>query len=1298
MAKKNMFGRKILSILLAVMMVVGMVGTAFAQGTAEDPYDVGDIAYSASRQTRPEGVIPEDTEWEYQNTTETVYACGLEAHEHSHRCSYGRNCELEEHTHSERRCGVEEASKAVWELVEKKSGNNNWGWGGGYVLDESYYVGSRSFGWDTYSQNATMMDENGNDVYELITVKVGEKTLSKGSLGATNDDVVANGVTIEGIPAGFYISAYKIVCEKYACYTDQAGNATDETVSLDAGKGSYSVGVSKADMGHANTGATKYWILIEISAYEEEKETIVTYPYSVLYNYGELAEELADAAATVDYNTYAMNASATVLSPAAEQAAAALGYTFIGWEVESVRGSFAVTNGVVGMLVDPADSLTITGETTLKALWEKAPVPTYDIGYVVQGTAPATYSAIPAAELDVEVGAARTVAAGLTTTETSKNGVVGTWTFNGWSTDDAAVSEGTFAMPANDVEFVGTWSFEAAPTYSVTYVIEGDAPATYSQIPAAETGILEGAAKTVASGLTTDETVKGTVAGTWTFDGWNTADVEISDGTFEMPANNVRFVGTWSFEAAPTYGYTVVAAYYTNGQPDASRTISVVDGVLALPAASEVEASHSAANTVSNGLTYTYTGISVEGSVYTLRYERAVYEISYRVEGDAPASFSEIPAVESGLEAGTSKNVKAGLSTTETTRNGVVGTWTFNGWATDDAAVVEGVFAMPASNVEFVGTWSFEAAPTYGIRYIVSGDAPASYSELPAVEGGILEGAAKTVAAGLTTAETTRNGIVGTWTFNGWATDDASVSEGAFAMPAGNVEFVGTWSFEAEPTYSVSYVVEGDAPATYSAVPAVETGILKGTEKTIASSLTTVETTREGVVGTWTFNGWTTDDTAVFAGDYTMPAADVQFVGTWSFEAAPTYSVTYVVEGDAPAAYSLIPAAEEGILEGAAKTVAAGLTTIMTTKGDVVGTWTFNGWTTDDASVSAGAYTMPGQDVQFVGTWSFVAAPTYGYVVVAEYYTNNETDASKVITTVDGVLALPEAAEVEAAYSADNNVNNELTYAYTSISVADGIYTLRYDRAVYQISYRVEGEAPASFSEIPAVESGIEAGTAKTVASGLTTTETAKDGVVGTWTFNGWATEDAAVAEGAFEMPAANVEFVGTWSFEAAPTFTITYTVEGDAPATFSEISPIESGVLEGAEKTVAAGLTTTETTRDGVVGTWTFNGWTTDDAAVSNGVFKMPAQNVVFVGTWTFTEYVEFVTPVEPTPDPEPQPEPTPDPVSGDEELEDLPDEDVPLADVPQTGGLVGLFIAMTAVSGAGLLALNLKKKEEEE
>jgi len=45
-----------------------------------------------------------------------------------------------------------------------------------------------------------------------------------------------------------------------------------------------------------------------------------------------------------------------------------------------------------------------------------------------------------------------------------------------------------------------------------------------------------------------------------------------------------------------------------------------------------------------------------------------------------------------------------------------------------------------------------------------------------------------------------------------------------------------------------------------------------------------------------------------------------------------------------------------------------------------------------------------------------------------------------------------------------------------------------------------------------------------------------------------------------------------------------------------------------------------------------------------------------------------------------------------------DIPDEDVPLADVPKTGDTTILYAALTTLSGIGLTALGLKKKEETE
>ena len=85
----------------------------------------------------------------------------------------------------------------------------------------------------------------------------------------------------------------------------------------------------------------------------------------------------------------------------------------------------------------------------------------------------------------------------------------------------------------------------------------------------------------------------------------------------------------------------------------------------------------------------------------------------------------------------------------------------------------------------------------------------------------------------------------------------------------------------------------------------------------------------------------------------------------------------------------------------------------------------------------------------------------------------------------------------------------------------------------------------------------------------------------------------------------------------------VTYTVEGPAPTNFSPpLDTLNHDGQVGSAVTVASALTTTSTDNGGVVGTWTFNGWTTTstDVTVADGEFIMPDNAVVFVGTWTFT------------------------------------------------------------------------------
>ncbi len=790
---------------------------------------------------------------------------------------------------------------------------------GNYVLDAKNYVGSRGFGWDTYTKNAKLLDENNVDVYSKITVTVGSTTLPKDSTRyADNADVAASGVTISGIPEGYYLSAYKITCDKYSCRTDQAGKATDEVVSLEAGQGSYHVTISKADMGHSNPSANNYWILIELKAFEVQEENTVTYPYEVLYNYGELTDALASAPATTDVITYNFGATATVLAPnaIAVAAATALGYEFIGWEIESVRGIRAVDT-VIGTAMDPADPLYITGETTLKAVWNKLPEPpaTYPVAYAFEGDVPtgSEAQALPVDGNTYAAGASVTVANGYEAFVGHKNGEIGTWSFNGWTLNGAPAGA-TATMAEGGLTFVGTWTFTAAKYYVIHYEVQGDKPVAYNGTIPSDTTAQATTAQTVAAGLTsTAKTNADGELGTWSFNGWTTSNAAVTDGAYTMPANDVTFIGTWTFKAD---GYN---------------------------------------------------------------------KITYEVQGEAPAAFEGTIPATATAQATTAQTVADALTTDATVNAaGELGTWSFNGWTTDDVAVADGAYTMPANDVAFVGTWSFTAAEYYGITYEVTGEAPAAFEGTIPAAATAQATTAQTVAGALTTDVTVNAaGELGTWIFNGWTTDDVAVADGAYTMPANDVAFVGTWTFTAteEEAYTISYEVIGNAPATFDGIIPAATTARANTAQTVAGALTTDVTTESGgVIGTWSFNGWTTDDVAVAGGAYTMPENDVKFVGTWSFAADEFYTISYViVGGENPATFEGTIPADATAQAGTLQTVAAGLTTSETTKDVYVeGTWTFSGWVSYEVSAVNGMFTMPENDVVFVGSWAFAAAaPTF---------------------------------------------------------------------------------------------------------------------------------------------------------------------------------------------------------------------------------------------------------------------------------------------------------------------------------
>ena len=95
------------------------------------------------------------------------------------------------------------------------------------------------------------------------------------------------------------------------------------------------------------------------------------------------------------------------------------------------------------------------------------------------------------------------------------------------------------------------------------------------------------------------------------------------------------------------------------------------------------------------------------------------YEVKYEVTGDQPGSFTpSIPAAQVYL-AGNSVKVAEGLTTTETSNNGQVGVWKFNGWKKGDEEIEtiqipNGPAADENYTITITGTWTFKPTEQFG--------------------------------------------------------------------------------------------------------------------------------------------------------------------------------------------------------------------------------------------------------------------------------------------------------------------------------------------------------------------------------------------------------------------------------------------------------------------------------------------------------------------------------------------------------------------------------------------------------
>ena len=177
-------------------------------------------------------------------------------------------------------------------------------------------------------------------------------------------------------------------------------------------------------------------------------------------------------------------------------------------------------------------------------------------------------------------------------------------------------------------------------------------------------------------------------------------------------------------------------------------------------------------------------------------------------------------------------------------------------------------------------------------------------------------------------------------------------------------------------------------------------------------------------------------------------------------DSATLYSVNYRIEGEHPTSLNKFYPLR--------RTYSAGQQIMLDEVPDTPG-YTFNGWTSNDVTISNGKFTMPSNDVELIGTFT----------------PNNETKYSVTYKTSGDVpedFVLPStkeyySGEIVTLYSVTNNKAYTVKYSFSStVDLNDNEFTmpnkdievtLTFENNIYGIRYKFMGEYMPNTIEIP---------------------------------------------------------------------------------------------------------------------------------------------------------------------------------------------------------------------------------------
>ena len=760
----------------------------------------------------------------------------------------------------------------------------------------------------------------------------------------------------------------------------------------------------------------------------------------------------------------------------------------------------------------------------------------YEVKYQYTGTVPSDATPLPG-EQTCKYGETVTVA---------EAAAAQGCTFSGWSSGDAAISDGSFTMPAKAVTITGSFT---ANEYNLTikHVFTDDTsapPANSRDVAFGSTVTANALSASATKGYTVSVAVEPEAASLTV-----AADQRSVTGT--MPASDVTI----------TFTYTPI-------------TVTLGDDAQIVKVDGEGQAL--------NGAAFTFGGatLTANGNIFSLEGTTVTYGQTYTITETAPVGYTGVEPFQVELDSD-GESLKLVSSNTNVSINGSVITVTnrINQYDLKVEHVYKGGgpkngdAVIPATKQEYAyGALVSEAAITgspldagyvfsdYVVVYhtavaetleesqtAITGTMPASdvtitfkyapRTDLSYTVNYLEQGTntvlheAKTVNGQRAYARVTEDSI----TIAGYTVVAGQESQDLTIFPEGENVITFYYTANTNTAYTVEHYQEN----------------LDGTY-TIADTDNLTGTTGEAVnAQPKTYTGFTYDPKVEGTVASGTIAADGSLV-LKLYYTRNSYTVTYQYTGDVPAGVRDLPV-EESYRYGE---------TVAVMPEPVVAGYTFSGWDTADAAISEGAFTMPAKPVTITGSFSQNA-----YTVTYDLAGGTVADGTELTHT--GLALLSATPTIPAPVKKGFDFVGWFTAddgKWSPVVTGDVIYVARYKEigSEYDVIYKVDGQEVMRF----------------------TYNEDQKVPVEERWAgASDWTTNDVEVEEyegigKLFTMPARNVVFTATTQAQTDTTYQVIYhyVARDGSEGTDSygsqngEIGALVSGLYSASEKTTYQG------------------------------------------------------------------------------------------------------------------------------